>query len=143
MKTKRKLTSLIAVFSAALLMFAAGCGSNTETADKATDAAQTATEAEKPKVKNDGDYDKVEYESEDGELTITGLKDKKLTSVTLPKSIVSIGNSAFANCTALTSFVYRGTKAQWDEVKTGADWRKGTGVGIIYCTDGNTRVNPY
>ena len=39
-----------------------------------------------------------------------------LVSVSLPKSIKEIGESAFLNCEELKNIYYEGTKAQWDEI---------------------------
>ena len=60
-----------------------------------------------------------------------------LTTITLPKSLTSIGASAFAG-TVLKTVNYKGTQVQWEALKanistTGND--KLIGAKII-CTDG-------
>lgn len=47
---------------------------------------------------SDFNYIKIENGYE-----ITGVKDKNITTLIIPSSVISIGNSAFANCTKLTS----------------------------------------
>ena len=69
-----------------------------------------------------------------------------LTSVTIPASVTVIGGDGtpfsggtFSNCIGLTSIIYSGTTAQWDEVEfqTGdIAWNSNTGEYTIYCTDG-------
>ena len=69
-----------------------------------------------------------------------------LTSVTIPASVTVIGGDGtpfsggtFSNCIVLTSIIYSGTTAQWDEVEfqTGdIAWNSNTGEYTIYCTDG-------
>ena len=74
-----------------------------------------------------------------------------LTNITLPASLQTIGRAAFAGCTALNTVHFEGTKAQWQAIQynnyneekdtwelTAAenDWRSGTQVTEIICTDG-------
>ena len=44
-----------------------------------------------------------------------------LTSITIPKSVTNIGNSAFGGCTSLNSVTYTGNVASWCNIKFG-DW---------------------
>ena len=47
----------------------------------------------------------------------------KLTSVTIPASVTSIGQDAFDKCTSLTSIMFNGTQEQWNNIniKSGND----------------------
>ncbi len=47
--------------------------------------------------------------------------DSSVKTVTLPKSLISIGDEAFAGCSALSTVQYLGTKADWSEVCLGTD----------------------
>lgn len=69
----------------------------------------------------------------------------KLTSVTIGNRVNSIGSSAFGGCGELTSITYKGTRADWKDIRKGNGWR---GKGsywkvsvpescIVHCTDGD------
>ena len=42
---------------------------------------------------------------------------ESLTSITIPTSVTSIGENAFQDCKSLKTIYYRGTEAQWREIK--------------------------
>ena len=46
----------------------------------------------------------------------------RLTSVVIPDSVTSIGNWAFEDCSSLTSIKYRGTQSQWNAISKGSHW---------------------
>ncbi|WP_295795403.1 leucine-rich repeat protein [uncultured Treponema sp.] len=58
-----------------------------------------------------------------------------LTEITLPANLTSIGASAFAGCVSLKTVNYKGTQAQWAQIKIDVYYDKLTGAKII-CTDG-------
>ncbi|MBQ4136450.1 MAG: leucine-rich repeat domain-containing protein, partial [Clostridia bacterium] len=60
-----------------------------------------------------------------------------LTSVTIGNGVTSIGYFAFYNCISLTSIKYRGTGTQWNAISKGSDWNKYYSNGSYYtisCT---------
>ena len=59
-----------------------------------------------------------------------------LTSITIPSSVTLIDSSAFEGCKNLTSIYFKGTSAQWNDIKKGSDWYRDTGSYTVYCTDG-------
>ncbi|MDO5773214.1 MAG: leucine-rich repeat protein [Spirochaetales bacterium] len=59
-----------------------------------------------------------------------------LKIITLPARLVSIGASAFAGCASLKTVNYKGTQAQWAQIKIDNYNEKLTGAKII-CTDGD------
>lgn len=59
-----------------------------------------------------------------------------LTSVTIPNSVTLICERAFEDCSKLTRIDFNGTKAQWNAVSKGSDWKGGIGSLTIYCMDG-------
>ena len=59
-----------------------------------------------------------------------------LTNITIPDSVTSIGNYAFYGCSSLTSITFLGTKEQWNAISKGGNWNYDTGKYIIHCTDG-------
>lgn len=58
-----------------------------------------------------------------------------LKTITLPANLVSIGASAFKNCSSLETVYYKGTQAQWAQIKIDDYNDKLTGAKII-CSDG-------
>ena len=61
-----------------------------------------------------------EFTSTTTTCTITGVKDTTLTSITIPDSVTTIGNSAFYNCDSLTDIYYTGTEEEWNSIAIGA-----------------------
>ena len=59
-----------------------------------------------------------------------------LTSITIPNSVTSIDVLAFAYCSGLTSIHFEGTKAQWDNVIKGDDWKQNTPTTTVYFKNG-------
>ena len=60
----------------------------------------------------------------------------KLTSVTFGKGISYLESEIFNNCTALSTMISTGTKAQWYAIKWQPNWRKGTPATKVTCSDG-------
>ena len=50
------------------------------------------------------------------EIDASAFAGEAITSVTFPTTIESIGRRAFNNCTALTTVIYEGTAAEWENV---------------------------
>ena len=59
-----------------------------------------------------------------------------LTTITLPKSLTSIGASAFAGCVSLKTVNYKGTQEQWAQIKIDDYNEKLTGANIVYNYSG-------
>lgn len=59
-----------------------------------------------------------------------------LTSINIPSTITSIGWHAFYSCDKLVKITYDSTKQQWKTIEKGLSWNYGTGIYIVYCTDG-------
>ena len=58
-----------------------------------------------------------------------------LTSITIPDSVTSIGNSAFANCISLKTVYYSGTQEQKNEISVGSNNTELTNADWIYATE--------
>lgn len=63
-----------------------------------------------------------------------------ITSVTIPKSVTSIGGYAFDGCSSLTSVQFTGTKEQWNKVKLHEYWAYGSEIQMVQCTDGEVKL---
>ena len=64
-----------------------------------------------------------------------------LTSITIPNSVTSIGSWAFEGCTGLTSITFNGTKAQWNAISKGGNWKYDVpSVCKVICTDGENSI---
>lgn len=59
-----------------------------------------------------------------------------LKEVILPDTITEIETSAFSFCVDLSSIIFKGTKAQWQQIKKEKDWNFGIIRYTIYCSDG-------
>ena len=60
-----------------------------------------------------------------------------LTSITIPDSVTNIGQYALCNCKNLTSITYQGTKAQWNAISKGYCWNIDADNYVMHCTDGD------
>ena len=63
-----------------------------------------------------------------------------LTSIEIPDSVTSIGSSAFWYCTSLTSITFNGTKAQWNTISKGSDWKYNVPATEVVCSDGEVSI---
>ena len=63
-----------------------------------------------------------------------------LTSVTIPDSVTSIGSSAFEYCSGLTSITFNGTKAQWNAISKGYNWKYNVPATKVVCKDGTVSI---
>jgi hypothetical protein len=70
------------------------------------------------------------------------FSDSKITSLTIPDSIVYIYDEAFTDCTNLTSITFAGTVQQWCSVlaNSAAEWCYGCSVEYVQCSDGQIPV---
>ena len=65
-----------------------------------------------------------------------------ITSITIPNSVTSIGDRAFSECySSLTDVYYTGTKEQWNAITIGHDDGSLTSA-TIHCTDGDITPSP-
>lgn len=65
----------------------------------------------------------------------------ELESVTIPKSVISIGYQAFWCCDKLTKINFEGTISQWIEIEKGLSWAYGVSLWCeVCCTDGTIRL---
>lgn len=65
----------------------------------------------------------------------------RLTSVTIGNNVTSIGSNAFRNCSGLTSINFEGTKAQWNAISKGYDWKYNVPSACkVICTDGTAGI---
>ena len=63
-----------------------------------------------------------------------------LTSVTIGNGVTSIGIYAFRGCTGLTSITFNGTIAQWNAVSKGTNWKTNVPATQVVCTDGKVSI---
>ena len=63
-----------------------------------------------------------------------------LTSIVIPDSVTSIGNEAFEGCPSLTSITFNGTKAQWNSIELGDNWKWRIAAQRVRCTDGDVEI---
>ncbi len=65
---------------------------------------------------------------------------ERLASITIPNSVMSIGNYAFYECESFTSIIFKGTIDRWKEIeKSGCFYF--AKVIKTYCTDGEINAN--
>ena len=66
---------------------------------------------------------------------------KFLINITIPNSIISIGELAFNNCSSLTSITFNGTKAQWQAISKGSSWKYNVPSNcVVHCIDGDIKI---
>lgn len=69
-----------------------------------------------------------------------------IKSVTISKSLKSIGKNVFSGCNNLTDIYYSGTKAEWESIKKGTTWNLNSvstevfNDCTIHCSDGDLKV---
>ena len=60
-----------------------------------------------------------------------------LKSVTIGSGVTEIEMLAFKDCTSLYNISYKGTRAQWSNIRKELSWNKGVNTSLVVCTDGN------
>ena len=63
-----------------------------------------------------------------------------LKSVKISKRIEDIGDYVFYNCINLKSIDYEGTIEEWNNIDTRSDWRNGSVITTIHCSDGDIQL---
>ena len=64
-----------------------------------------------------------------------------LASVSIPESVKRIGEGAFGGCTSLAEIRFGGTKAQWKAVGKEEDWSgRRVPAKFVTCTDGEAEL---
>lgn len=63
----------------------------------------------------------------------------KLTTASLPASLTEI-TGCFFDCIALTSLTFRGTVSQWNAIIEKYNWKKGSPISLVICSDGYVNV---
>lgn len=62
----------------------------------------------------------------------------QLTSITLPGGVTSIGERAFQGCDVITELNFDGTVEQWNAINFAYNWKDGSNIRKIICSDGTT-----
>ena len=65
---------------------------------------------------------------------------QKLETVFISKSVTEIGWEAFYECQNLSTVYYQGTMEEWKKVKLGGNWKWGSDIEVIHCSDGDIKV---
>ena len=65
---------------------------------------------------------------------------KELTKVTIPTTMKTIGQSAFSNCTKLTTIEFEGTSVEWNGIKKEKEWNMGIPATAVKCLGDNVDV---
>jgi hypothetical protein len=86
----------------------------------------------------------IVIQSEANGKTVTKIadevfKDQRVTSITIPSTITSIGKNAFKGFVPV-NFYFNGTVAQWNAIEKGEGWASGTDF-TVYCIDGEVEVD--
>ena len=66
-----------------------------------------------------------------------------LKSITIPKSVTSIGNQAFNGCTSLETITFSGTVEEFNRISIGPSSFKGTKAKSITCSNGTVSSFSY
>jgi hypothetical protein len=63
-----------------------------------------------------------------------------VTSIQIPRTIKSIGNSAYYNNNAVATLSYEGTTSEWESIRLGNNWNYNISVPVITCSNGSIIV---
>ena len=67
-------------------------------------------------------------------------RNSSLTSIVIGTGITTIENQALENCTSLTDITYGGTKAQWNSITFGNNWKRYVPATVVHCSDGDINL---
>ena len=62
---------------------------------------------------------------------------KQLEEISLPQTLVSIGDNCFSNCSSLQSIVFAGTVEQWNAIEKSTAWNANLSLTSIQCSNGS------
>ncbi|MBR4034449.1 MAG: leucine-rich repeat protein, partial [Clostridia bacterium] len=65
----------------------------------------------------------------------------KLERIALPRSVRSIDLRAFKSCTALESFNFEGSVAEWKAIERDKTWKEYCSFIYVHCSDGNIEAD--
>ena len=65
-----------------------------------------------------------------------------LTSITIPDTVTSIGGFTFSGCFSLAEISFDGTMEQWNALRKNPYWDSYTGDYTVYCTNGEIAKEP-
>ena len=64
----------------------------------------------------------------------------EITSVSIPSTIETIGQAAFAYCTSLKTITYSGTVSAWNNITKGSNWNQNVPAKKVICSDGEVSI---
>lgn len=64
----------------------------------------------------------------------------KLTSITIPNSIILLKGNSIALDYDLTSISYAGTISQWKAITKESRWNYNSSATVVHCTDGDVAI---
>ncbi|MCR5723777.1 MAG: leucine-rich repeat protein [Treponema sp.] len=64
----------------------------------------------------------------------------KITSLTIPSSVTQIGSNAFQYSSQLATITFTGTKAQWNAITKGSNWKYSLAATKVTCSDGEVNL---
>lgn len=60
-----------------------------------------------------------------------------LTQIVIPNTIQTIGENVFNGCDSLRFIDFKGTKNEWNSIQLNANWKNGSSLLAVNCTDGD------
>ena len=65
---------------------------------------------------------------------------KALMEITFPVTVTDVGKEVFKNCKNLSKLNYEGDKKQWKKVALHNDWKNGSSILAVSCTNGIVKL---